>query len=44
MKGRRTPWHSFDGLTEAKKREKARIGLIMAIVFFALMNVIVFLT
>lgn len=43
MKGRRTPWHSFEGLGEKQKRNKAKLGLILAAVLFVLMNVIAFL-
>ncbi len=43
MKGRKTPWHSFEGLGEKQRRDKAKIGLILAAVFFVLMNVIAFL-
>ena len=43
MKGRKTPWHSFEGLGEKQKRNKAKLGLILAAVLFVLMNVIAFL-
>ena len=43
MKRNKTRWHSFEGLGEKQKRDKAKLGLILAAVLFVVMNVIAFL-
>lgn len=36
-------WYSFEDLSEGQKKIKARTGLVLAIVFFILMNAIILL-
>lgn len=43
MKRNKTRWHSFEGLTEKQRREKAKRGVIIAVFLFVLMNAIAFL-
>lgn len=40
---KRRPWYSFEGLSEGQKKAKARTGLVLALVFFILMNAIILL-
>lgn len=39
---RKPRWYSFEGLSPEQKREKAKRGMICALVAFVLMNVIAF--
>ena len=34
MKRNKTRWHSFEGLTEKQRREKAKRGVIIAVFLF----------